>query len=323
MKPILCVTEFDDLTVEAAKVAAAFARRLGERVVLVRSVDEREQFSFHLRSRLLQHDWRRLAREAQQLRQRGFDFDEKVVLGMPEEGIAGFAWRTAASLIVVGSRPTATLEHWALGCIAEEICDTSLVPVLAVRSAAPFESWLERDETLHVLAAFDPAARPDAMFHRLDELRQLGPCTITAAFVPYPENKGETSPAPPPDPNRHPFDMQTSFPEAMTHELEARGIAITRTRASSDCAGELVHAASEHAADLLVIESHPETDLALLPHPVLSHRVLCRAPMNVLCVPEPAIEPPRILANSEDTRNSANRYAGNGAQVGGDGRARP
>src|SRR5687768_4176419 len=113
MNPVICVTEFTELTIEAAKVAAAFARRLDERVVLVRSVDEREQFPYNLRLRLMQQDYRRLADEAQRLRQLGFDFEERVVCGMPEEGISGLAWKSGACLVVVGCMPTATIEHWA------------------------------------------------------------------------------------------------------------------------------------------------------------------------------------------------------------------
>src|SRR5688572_28429835 len=203
MNPLICVTEFTELTVEAAKVAAALGQRLGERVVLVRSVDEREQFPYNLRARLVQQDARRLAEEAQRLRQLGFDFDERVVCGMPEEGISGLAWKSGACLVVVGCTPTAALEHWALGCIAEEISDTSLVPVLAVRSSAGFENWLAGNSRLKVFMAIDPGARPDAMLNRIDELRQMGECTVEASFVPYPEKRTPASRGSLPASGRH------------------------------------------------------------------------------------------------------------------------
>src|SRR5688572_12788951 len=139
MNPIICVTEFTERTVEAARVATALATRLGDRAVLVRSVDEREQFPFELRSRLVREDWRRLAKEAQQLRQLGFDFEEQVLRGNPEDGIAGLAWKSGARLVVVACAPTGTLDRWALGSLAEEIAATSMVPLLAVRSAETFE----------------------------------------------------------------------------------------------------------------------------------------------------------------------------------------
>jgi nucleotide-binding universal stress UspA family protein len=188
MNPIICVTEFAEHTLTAAQAAAAFARRWEERIVLVRSVDEREQFPLPLRSHLVPQDWQRLSAEAQELRRRGFDFEEEVVRGMPEDGIASFAWKSRARLIVVGCAPTRLLDRWALGSIAEEICDTSLVPVLAVRSAEPFIQWLEQGgHPLNVFVGIDPAVRNDAVLNRLDELRETGACRLTAGYVADPE----------------------------------------------------------------------------------------------------------------------------------------
>jgi nucleotide-binding universal stress UspA family protein len=306
MNPIICVTDFTEHTLEAARTAAAFARHWGERVVLVRSVDEREQFPYPLRSRLMHQDWRRLAGEARQLRQLGFDCEEKVLRGMPEDGIAAFAWKSAARLVVVGGAPTPRLEHWALGCMAEEISDTSLVPVLAVRSAAPFDRWLAGDVPLKVLVGVDPAARPDAMLNRLDELRQLGSCAITASLVAYPENKTAPAELPPATPGQHPFTADRDQRVILSRELAQRDITIAEVHAGRDVAAGLVAQAEEADADLLVVTTHPHDDLTLLPHRSISHGVLRRAPMSVLCVPEPAIEPPcrASIGQREQTSDS-------------------
>jgi nucleotide-binding universal stress UspA family protein len=303
MTPVICVTEFSELTLQAARAAAAIARCWGEHVVVVRSVDEREQFAYALRSRLIHQDWRRLTQEARQLRQLGFDFEEKVLRGMPEDGIAAFAWKSGARLIVVGCNPTATVEHWALGCMAEEISETSLVPVLAVRSAEPIERWLGGDSTLKVFVAIDPAARPDAMLNRLDELQQMSACRIQAALVSYPETNAAPSPSNPAA-GLHPFDLDRDFRSLMTNELAAREMRSDGAKRSGDIGSALVDAAVNAGADLLVVTSHPRTDLTLLPHRTLSHEILRRASMSVLCVPEPAIDPPHqaVSARSEPSR---------------------
>jgi nucleotide-binding universal stress UspA family protein len=298
MKPVICVTEFSELTLEGARTAAAVARRWDEPVVLVRSVDEREQFPFELRSRLIHQDWRRLAAEAQQLRQRGFDFGEKVLRGMPEDGIAAFAWNCGARLIVVGCRPTATVEHWALGCIAEEISDTSLVPVLAVRSAAPLERWLANERPLNVFVAIDPRARPDAMLNRLDELSQLAPVVISAEIVGYPENKTAPAEPQPPAPGQHPFELDRNSRFEMSAALAARNVNLVEVPVHHDPATSLLNQAVESNIDLLIVTTHPGKDLTILPHPTLAHRLLRRAPMSVLCVPETAIESPRNTARA-------------------------
>lgn len=302
MNPVVCVTEFTELTLEAARVAAVFARHWGERVVLVRSVDERGQFPFPLRSRLVQPDWHRLEAEARRLRQLGFDFEEEVLRGRPEDGIAEFAWRSGARLIVVGCTPTRPLERWALGCVAEEISATSQAPVLAVRSATAFERWVAGDRPLNVFAGFDPTARPDAVLNRLDELHAIGTCGITAGFVPYPE-VNHAAPAPAPAEYRdHEFRAHCDFAEQVSSALAARHIVVRPVPAGTQAEAALITEASALQADLLVITTHPRTDLTLLPHRCLAQGVLRRAPMNVLCVPEGSLEPPRVPAARQNAR---------------------
>src|SRR5688572_33280269 len=115
MNQIICVTEFTELTIEAMKTAARFANRWGERVALTHSVDEREQFPYNVRCRLVEQDRPRLAAETQRLQQLGFEFDAVLLRGMPEDGIAGYAWHSRSRLIVAGATPTGVIEHWALG----------------------------------------------------------------------------------------------------------------------------------------------------------------------------------------------------------------
>ena len=225
---------------------------------------------------------------------------EHLLRGMPEDGIAAFAWRSGARLIVVGCRPTAAIEHWALGCMAEEVSDTSLVPVLAVRGSQPFEQWLAGGRPLKVFAVFDPAGRPDALLHRIDELRQMSPCTMQAALAPYPENSAE----PAEGPDQHAFKLDADFKRLISDELATRDISIMDTHRSRDMATAVVERAAELGADLLLITSHPRNDLTILPHRTLSHGVLRRAPMSVLCVPESAIEPVRaVAATPSDARS--------------------
>jgi nucleotide-binding universal stress UspA family protein len=315
MSPVICVTDFTELTLEAAKTAAAFARRWQEKVILVHSVDERELFPFHLRERLVAGDARRLSEQSRHLRQLGFEFEEIVLRGMPEDGIAPYAWRAGAGLVVIGSAPTATIEHWALGCMAEEVSDTCLVPVLAVRRAAPFETWLAGGAPLNVCVAIDPAARPAALLHRIDELLELGPCRISATFVHYPEGSAEpfSHPHRENDDGFAPLSAPNRDLAASTaRELAARNVVLGEPRIRSASAAELIGAASEARADLFMVTSHPQKDLSLLPHRSLCHDIVCHAPMSVLCVPEPAIEPPHHPVGG--TREGAQGHTLEGAE---------
>ncbi len=231
----------------------------------------------------------------------GFDFEETILRGMPEDCIAGYAWRSGAGLVVIGSAPTATIEHWALGCIAEEVSDTCLVPVLAVRRAAPFEAWLDKGVPLTVSVAIDPAARPAALLHRIDELLELGTCRISATFVQYPESATWPSAhsSRQGDDGFSPMAASNADLTAWTaRQLAERNVVLTETRIHAPNATQLIGTAIESGADLFMVTSHPQRDLDLLPHRSLCHDIVCHAPMNVLCVPEPAVEPPHHPVNA-------------------------
>lgn len=292
MNPILCVTEFTEQTIDAARVSAALGRRWGSRVVLVASVDEREIFPFRMRARLAQDDWRRLAQEARLLRGLGFDFEEEVVRGGPDDSIAALAWNSDARLVVLGGAPCGRIDHWALGSLAEEIADTCRTPLLAIRSAGALEQWLAGERTLNVRIGLDPAARADAVLHRLDEWAALGSCRFSVSLLAYPEVSHTGAEEPPPDVREPQFRPERELREWLDHELTSRGIEVAPLRAAGHDETALIAGASESRADVLVVESHPRPDHPLLARRSLARGVLRHAPMNVLCVPETAVQPP-------------------------------
>ncbi len=296
MNPVLCVTEFNELTTGAIQVASRLAKNWREHVVLLRSVDEREQFPFGLRTSLVQGDWHRLAEEAGRLRALGFEVEEKVLRGEPEDGVAQFAWSSGASLIVVGSTPTGAIDRWALGCLAEEIATRSQVPVLAVRSAAPFNAWLEGAHPLNVFVGIDPVARPQALLNRLDEFRELGRCTVAAGFLPYPEYVHTPSLHAPAGHGDYEFQSEADFRALLEQELVARQTAIEKLALGRDVELALIEHASRAGANLLVITSRPRLDRTLWPPRCLARGILRRAPMSVLCVPETDLEPVHSIA---------------------------
>lgn len=173
MKPIVCVTEFSEHTLAALTTAAAVARRWDERLLLVRSVDEREQFPAPLRARLVQQDRGRLAREARPFRDLGFDFEEHVVAGPPDDGIAAFASRVDARLVVLGCPPLTRLDTWVLGSTAEQVATTCRVPLLLVRAASPITEAIAGQRALRIYAFVDPRDHSPAIARTLTEWRSL------------------------------------------------------------------------------------------------------------------------------------------------------
>jgi nucleotide-binding universal stress UspA family protein len=173
MNPIICVTEFSDHTPAAFSAASAMARRWNERLLLVRSVDEREQFPLPTRESLVHEDRVRLAREAAAFRAAGLDCEEHVLLGSPEESIAVFAQRVQASLVVLGCPPLSRVDTWVLGCTAEQIALTTHVPLLLVRSESPFTEWVAGRKALRVYAFVDPVDHSPAIARAIEEWRAV------------------------------------------------------------------------------------------------------------------------------------------------------
>jgi nucleotide-binding universal stress UspA family protein len=211
MKPIICVTEFDEYTGEAVRVAHGIARRFNERILLVRSVDERELFPPGIRDRLTRQDQARLARETELLRQQGFDVEPHMLHGAPDESIARFARQNGAGLIVLGCPPRSRLDNWVLGCTGEQIALTTEIPLLLVRSAAPFLAWTAGQRPLRVYALVDPEHLPTIQ-RELADLRQVAEEQVELHDTPS-------------DSQRHPHDAAVKC-AAAAHTAGADVIAI-------------------------------------------------------------------------------------------------
>ncbi len=124
-QPIVCGTDFSENATEAVRAAAALAQRFHEPLILAHSVDERGEFPDHLRPRLMNEDRPRLAAEAERLRKLGLTFEEKLLRGAPDDGVASFAGKANARLVVVAASGTGALGRWVLGSVAERIAETS------------------------------------------------------------------------------------------------------------------------------------------------------------------------------------------------------
>jgi nucleotide-binding universal stress UspA family protein len=76
--------------------------------------------------------------------------------------------------------------RWLIGNIAERIAETSPVPTLVVRDAAPFAAWARGERPLKVFVGADFTASSDAALRWVAELQQLGPVEVIAGYVDWP-----------------------------------------------------------------------------------------------------------------------------------------
>ncbi len=325
--PIVCGTDFSENADKAAAVADALARRLGAPCILAHSVDERGEFPGNLHTRLMNDDRPRLAEHAERLRGLGLVFEEKLLRGVPDDGVAHFAAETGARLVVVGASVMGS--HWAgrllLGNISARIAESSPVPTLVVHDAAPLVAWARGERTLKVFVGADFSATSDAALRWVAELRQIGPCEVIAGYVDWPpEEAARLGVSGPMGLGENPPEIQRTIErdvhEKVTRLLGAENVRVCVRGNWGRADAPLLEMAAEAQADLIVIGTHQWHGLSRLRHGSVSRAILRHAPMSVACVPAPAAAPvagprvrecPRVLVavDIHEPHGFASRYA--------------
>jgi nucleotide-binding universal stress UspA family protein len=325
--PIVCGTDFSENADKAAAVADALARRLGAPCILAHSVDERGEFPENIRPRLMNDDRPRLAEHAERLRGLGLAFEEKLLRGVPDDGVAHFTAQTGARLVVVGASVMGS--HWLgrllLGNISARIAESAPAPTLVVHDAAPFVAWARGERSLKIFVGVDFSTSSDAALRWIAELRQIGPCEVIAGYVDWPpEEAARLGVSGPVGLDENPPAIQQTLErdvrEKVTRLLGAENVLVCVRANSGRADAPLLEMAVEAQADLVVIGTHQWHGLSRFRHGSVSRAILRHAPMSVACVPAPAAAPvsgprvrecPRVFVAVDVTEphGFASRYA--------------
>ena len=292
-RPILCGTDFSESAAEAVHAAAALAQRCNAPLILAHSVDERAEFPDHLRPRLMNEDRPRLAAEAERLRKLGLTFEEKLLRGAPDDGVASFAGKANARLVVVAASGTGSLGRWVLGSVAERIAETSPVPTLVVRAAEPFVAWARGERALKIFVGADFTASSNAALRWVAELQKLGPCEVTAGYADWtPEEAARLgmhgAMGLPGNPLVVQSILERDVKAKVAGVLGEENVRVVVQGGWGRTDAQLIGMAGEARADLIVVGTHQRHGLSRLGHVSVSRGIVHSAAMSVACVPAPA-----------------------------------
>jgi nucleotide-binding universal stress UspA family protein len=193
--------------------------------------------------------------DAEQRLQHGELLIEREILhGFPVDAIGDDAARFAADLLVIGSRGHGSLGSALLGSVSAGLVDRAQCPVLVAR----------RPSLRRVMLAYDASAASRAALSIVASWPLFDSATVTV-----------TSVAPP--------SVPTTAGDARD-ELQHAGRESRIVVASGDPATEILRAAEEVDADLVVTGSRGHVGLARLVLGSVARKVLLNSPASVLVV---------------------------------------
>ncbi len=233
-----------------------------------------------LHQRLRQEATDQLEASARALAGAGRRVSSALKEGRPASVIVDEAHRVAADLVVIGSRGRGAVTSTLLGSVAAEVVDHALCPVLIARGAALTGIVLAEDGSEGARKAEDAIGHWP--FLRGLPVRVVG-VVDTAALGYDPTGYGGAGLA-------EVFEALDDACKQITADgvarLAARGVKASGEVRVGSIAFELIDAARQASADLIVVGSHGRTGIARLLLGSVARGVLHHAPCSVLIVRE-------------------------------------
>jgi nucleotide-binding universal stress UspA family protein len=283
-RPIVCGTDFSPTAVEAADIAAAMARRLETRLVLVH-VDESYGMAA-VDSRLFEaavaHGRPELNRMADRLRGLGTDVDEKLLCGSAFDKLITVATEARGRLIVVGAVGHGLARRLLLGSVAERTAETSRIPTLVVRPGGRLDSWIRGEYALNILVGYDFSAASDAALGWVNELRKIGKSQITVLYSNWPPDEarrlGYEGPLPvAANPKEIQKNLERDLKKRVATFLPKQQVAAIIEPGWGTPEGYLFQMASRQHVDLIVVGTHQRHGLGRVLFGSVSRAVLHHA----------------------------------------------
>ncbi len=185
---IICAVDFSEPSLQAVRVAARFAQRFGDELLLVNVWSSPFTFYRELIGDPRAVEEKMVAKSSADLEEiarplRSVDLKvERQILSSPHtaEAIVALGKEVNARMLIVGSRGGHGAKKLFIGSVAERTMLLSDRPVLVVHSGpSSLEEWAEGRRALRVVVGLDHSAASLAAVDWVRNLRALGPCDVT------------------------------------------------------------------------------------------------------------------------------------------------
>jgi nucleotide-binding universal stress UspA family protein len=302
---ILCATDFGSAAGNAARVAAWLARWTGGSLELAHALARPpiEPVALAAEAGLLDREVResvrgRLSELAAALAKDGaLDVQTAILDGAPDDAILRQARLGGADLIVMGAHARSALDRALFGSTAARTVRRATVPVLVVPAGA--EAWgpKAKGDRLSIVAALDGGPAGAGPVEILRRLRGNVACDVTALRLYWPPEEyrrlGLTGARSLAAPDRDVVaDLEPALRKLVGTLPGAGATTFVVQPAWGEPAWQLLDAAKERKADLVVLGTESRHGLARLTHaPVAEHVARAATEVPVLFVPAPAAAP--------------------------------
>ncbi|MGH8094541.1 MAG: universal stress protein [Chthoniobacterales bacterium] len=324
-RPIVCGLDFSTVALEATEVAAAMARRLGTKLVLlhVEEYSGMAEVDPVLFEDALARKKGDLEGVAARLRGLGTEVEIKLLSGSVFDELVTAAVDCKGRGMVVGAIGHGLARRLLVGSVAERTAETSPIPTFVVRPGSRLASWLQGKHSLKILVGYDFSPASDAALRWVNELQQIGPCKTTVLHIDWPPNEADRLGYHGPMPlTGNPTEIQNflerDLAEHVALRLAPEQVTVSVEPAWGHPAGHLFKVVERDKVDLIVVGTHHRHGWSRLRFGSVSRSVLHHAKVSVAVIPPleehrrrsiPKLERVLVATDFSELGNNAVPYA--------------
>jgi nucleotide-binding universal stress UspA family protein len=299
---IIAAIDFSPTSLNAARTAARLARKLGDKLLLVRVLEPVAAVFPELAVVIatpipdLMEPLRTANRETlknmrESLMDEGVAIEARLLEGRPASALVACAQEENARLIVMGTHGRGAVAALFLGSVAQATVLHAPCPVLVLREGlAPIDAWVSGKRPLRILVGVDRTAATAAALAWIGELRKVSACDVVMVHEYWPPAEYARLGL------RGPRELGQSDPEvvavlerelgAALGALPGKGEVTLQVRPSWERVGStLAHEAEVRSADLIVVGTHQPHAWDRVKMGSSALATLQAAKTAVLCVP--------------------------------------